>query len=183
MDHLDQVKSNLQSTKMKKISANDFFSDNIGNPIKTFETISQLICFLPKEFAYGDFTGAFPFKSSRGSKYLYILYSYNSNAILVEPLKTRQAVEIKKAWEKLYQQLTQHGHKMSNFLLDNVFSQDFKKSFNKYNIECQFVPPHIHRANAAERAIRTFKSHFFGELVLLRSTIPIWQWGLLVGPS
>ena len=49
---------------------------------------------------------------------------------------------------------------MSNFILDDEVSQDLKKSFKKYNVEYQFVPPHINRANAMESAIRTFKSPF-----------------------
>jgi hypothetical protein len=32
------------------------------------------------------------------------------------------------------------------------------------DIKYQLVPPHIHRRNAAERAIRTFKNHFIAGL-------------------
>ena len=92
---------------------------------------------------------------------------------MVKPLKIQQVAEIKNAWEKLYQQLTQHGHKMSNFMLDNEFLQDPKKSFKKYNIDYQFVPPHIHRANAAERAVHTFKSHFLAGLSSCNPLFPI----------
>ena len=129
--------------------------------------------FTPNEFAYGDLTGAFPFKSSRGNKYLYILYDYNSNAILVHPLKTRQAAKIKEAWETLYNRPCKHCHKISNFILDNEFSNDLKKSFNKYGVNYQFVLPHIHRANAAERAIRTFKAHFLAGLATCDPRFPI----------
>ena len=176
MGHLDQVRSNLQSTLLQKTIDTEFFPNNNNNYNKLFETILQLVCFSPKEFAYGDLAGAFPFKSSRGNKHLYILYNYDSNAIMVHPLKTIQAAEIKTAWETLYHRLTQHGHRMSNFILDNEFSQDLKKSLKKYNVDYQFVPPHIHRANAAERAICTFKSHFLAGLSSCDPQFPIGEW-------
>ena len=47
----------------------------------------KIIPFSAKEMSYEDLTGAFPYTSSRGYKYLYVLYNYDSNLILVEPLK------------------------------------------------------------------------------------------------
>ena len=42
---------------------------------------------------YSDQTGQFPHLSSRGSRYLFVLYNcnYDANAILVEPLKNKTA--------------------------------------------------------------------------------------------
>ena len=48
---------------------------------KTHERIFQIIPFSPTEFSYGDITGLFLFKSSRGKQNLHILYDYDSNAI------------------------------------------------------------------------------------------------------
>ena len=50
-------------------------------------------------------------------------------------------------------------------MVDNRFSRDLKKSFDKYKVDCQFVPQHKHRANAAERAICKFKLHFSAGLL------------------
>ena len=38
---------------------------------------------------YSDLTGHFPVQSSKGNKYLLIVYDYNSNAILAKPMKNR----------------------------------------------------------------------------------------------
>jgi hypothetical protein len=38
--------------------------------------------------SYSDQTGRFPIQSSRGYQYVFILYEYDSNAILSKPLKT-----------------------------------------------------------------------------------------------
>jgi hypothetical protein len=36
---------------------------------------------------YSDLTGRFPVTSSRGNKYLLVVYDYDSNAIIAEPRK------------------------------------------------------------------------------------------------
>jgi hypothetical protein len=36
-----------------------------------------------------NLTGRFPITSSQGHKYLYVLYDYDSNAILIEPIKSK----------------------------------------------------------------------------------------------
>ena len=110
--------------------------------------------------AYGDLTGAFPFTSTRRHKYVYLMYDYDANAILVHPLKTRQAAEITSAWTKLHACLTKHGHVVTHFILDNEILSNLKHAFAKNNITFQAVPLHTHRANAAERAIQTFKTIF-----------------------
>jgi hypothetical protein len=42
------------------------------------------------------------------------------------------------------------------------------------------VPPHCHRRNAAERAIRTFKEHFVGGLSSVDPTFPLQLWDRLL---
>jgi hypothetical protein len=42
------------------------------------------------------------------------------------------------------------------------------------------VPPHCHRCNAAERAIRTFKEHFFAGLSSVDPTFPLHLWDRLL---
>ena len=138
------------------------------------------MAFSPKELSYGDLTGSFPVTSSRGHKYLYVLYDFDSNAILVHPLKTRQAAEIANAWECLYARLTEYGHKVTNFILDNEFSNDLKQALKKNKIDFQLVPPNIHRRNAAERAIRTFKAHFLSGLATCDPNFPISEWDRLL---
>ena len=51
---------------------------------------------------------------------------------------------------------------------------------NKKEIQHQLVPPHNHRANSAERAIQTFKSHFKSILATVDPDFPIAQWDLLL---
>jgi hypothetical protein len=47
-------------------------------------------------------------------------------------------------------------------------------------VEYQLVPPHYHRRNAAERAIRTFKEHFLAGLSSVHPTFPLHLWDRLL---
>ena len=49
--------------------------------------------------SYIDLTGRFPHQSSRGNKYVFVAYKYNKNAILVEPMKNREADTIINVWK------------------------------------------------------------------------------------
>jgi hypothetical protein len=48
------------------------------------------------------------------------------------------------------------------------------------DIACQLVPPHCHRRNAAERAIRTFKEHFVAGLSSVDPSSPMHLWDRLL---
>ena len=48
----------------------------------------------PTGLGYTDPTGRFPYKSSRGAKYIYVAYIYDANAILITTMKDRTAPSI-----------------------------------------------------------------------------------------
>jgi hypothetical protein len=52
---------------------------------------------------YTDQTGRFPVVSSKGNKYIMILYDYDSNAILAQPIKDRTAPELLRAFQVMEQ--------------------------------------------------------------------------------
>ena len=47
----------------------------------------------------------------------------------------------------------------------------------------QLVPPHLHRRNAAERAIQTFKNHFISGMVSIHKYSPLHLWCRLLPQS
>jgi hypothetical protein len=55
-----------------------------------------------------------------------------------------------------------------------------KNFFTVNNIAYQLVPPHCHRSNAAERAIRTFKEHFLAGLSSFDPSFPMHLWDRLL---
>ena len=48
------------------------------------------------------------------------------------------------------------------------------------DVDYQLAPLHIHRANAAERAIRTFKNHFISGLCSADKDFPLHLWDKLL---
>jgi hypothetical protein len=109
--------------------------------------------FVPKRTAYHDLTGRFPHRSSHGNEYLLIVNDYDSNGILHCPLKNKTGAEIKRGWITIHERLARAGNQPEMYILDDEASADLKKGLKKYNLQYQLVPPHLHRRNAAERAI------------------------------
>jgi hypothetical protein len=56
----------------------------------------------------------------------------------------------------------------------------FEEFFTFNDIDYQLVPPHSHRRNAAERAIRTFKKHFVTGLSSVDPAFPLHLWDRLL---
>ena len=175
--HLDQHRKNLQSTRMTKPIDDNF---PIQESTRSYQVAATIIQHTNKDLAYFDLTGAFPYTSARGHKYVFILYDYDTNAILAQPLKTRGATEIKNAWIKQHQQLIQCGCAPATYIMDYEASAVIKQATLKHNIAYQLTPPHIHRINAAERAIRTFKNHFIAGIATVDPTFPINEWDRLI---
>ena len=66
-------------------------------------------------------------------------------------------------------------------ILDNECSKEFQATIqNKWKVQFQLVPPDMHRRNAAERAIRTFKAHFIVILAGVALDFPRHLWDLLL---
>ena len=109
-----------------------------------------------------------------------VVYAYDANAILAEPLKNRSASEIVRAWKLINSKLTEAGVKPIIYILDNEISQQFKNALKTEQITYQLVPPHIHRRNAAERAIQSFKNHFLAGLSACNPKFPLREWDRLI---
>ena len=110
---------------------------------------------------FSDQTGQFPTRSQRGNKYIMVMVEIDSNAILVEPLKSRKDPELTRAYRKLMMRLKQAGIVPKKHVLDNEVSEAMKEVIRtEYQMEMELVPPGCHRRNAAEVAIRNFKTHF-----------------------
>lgn len=184
LGHLDQSRQNQQSTKTltaKNVEdPDDIILQDIPNErshhvyaaIETYPT--------PRQLVYTDQTGPFPSISTQGNKLLLVLYEYDSNTILVEPLVSRNASEIKRAYEKLHKFLCQRGFRPKFQRLDNEASSLLKDYFRDNEIDFQLAPPGVHRRNAAERAIHTFKNHFVAGLCTTDPAFPIGLWDKLL---
>jgi hypothetical protein len=129
---------------------------------------------------YTDLRGRFPVRSSKGNWYIMICYSYDCNYDKAVPMKSRYASEWLKAYEHIHQELTSRGFKPKLQTLGNEVSAALKSFFTEKDVEYQLVPPHCHRCNAAERAIRTFKEHFVSGLASVDPDFQLYLWDRLL---
>jgi hypothetical protein len=129
---------------------------------------------------YNDQTGRFPVVSSKGNKYIMILYDYDSNAIMAQPIKDRTAPELLRAFQVMEQELAARGLKPKLMKLDNEASKLLKTYLHQQNITFQLAPLYSHRLNAAERAIRSFKEHLIAGLCSTDKSFPMHLWDRLL---
>ena len=76
---------------------------------------------------YTDQTGCFPIISSRGYKYIMIAYDYDSNNILVEPIKSRTSLHINDDYQTMRKLLCRKGLTPRTHVLDNECSEVLKE--------------------------------------------------------
>jgi hypothetical protein len=179
MGHLDAQRKNTRSTKPKpqpphEEELTDAFPPQ---PKKTTRTNA---CFLattdPTHIVYSDQTGRLPHPSSTGNNYLVVAYDYDSNSILLRPVKSRAAAHLTAAIADIHATLTRGGCQPQFHRLDNECAQELKEYFAQADVQYQLAPPHEHRSNAAERAIRTAKNHLAAGWWSMDPNFPMHLW-------
>jgi hypothetical protein len=148
------------------------------------QSIANIFCygaFADKHsgIVYHDLTGSFPFMSFDGSVCFFVLFHYESNAILATPIAGLDDMSIFKAYQAYFVQLEQKGFKPKLNVMDNQATKHIKKFLTENDCRLQIVEPHNHRVNAAERAIQTFKAAFIAALATTDSDFPLQLWDRL----
>jgi hypothetical protein len=174
--HLNQQRKNSRTTKVKDTKV-IITEPDLNHGIKTQFVYAATI---DAGQIYTDQTGIFPVVSSKGNKYIMILYDYDSNAILAQPIKDRTAPELLKAFQVMEQELVARGLRPKLMKLDNEASKLLKTYLHQQNITFQLVPPYSHRRNSAEREIRSFKDHLIAGLCSTDKSFPMHLWDRLL---
>jgi hypothetical protein len=139
--HLNQQRKNARTTKIKDAKL-IIMEPDIDHGIKTQFVYAATI---DAGQIYTDQTGRFPVVSSKGNTYIMILYDYDSNAILAQPIKDRTAPELLKAFQVMEQALVARGLKPKLMKLDNEASKLLKMYLHQQDIIFQVIPPYSHR--------------------------------------
>jgi hypothetical protein len=126
--------------------------------------------------AFMDLTGRFPVQSRSGHNYMLIIITDDHNYIHIEPMKNRSAPEYVRAFTTALAFFNQHGTTFSSLHMDNETSTEIETTCRTAGIRIQYVPPNVHRANRAERAIRTFKNHLIATLAGAHAAFPLSLW-------
>jgi hypothetical protein len=113
------------------------------------ESIANIFCFeafadIHSGIIYHDLTGSFPFMSFDGSVCFFVLYHYESNAILATPFAGLDDVSIFNACKKYFKDLTAKRFKPKLNVMDNQATKHIKKILAKNNCKLQVVKPHNH---------------------------------------
>ena len=102
---------------------------------------------------YTDITGAFPAVSLEGMHYYFIAYKYDTNTIISKPVTDLKDETILKAFEEVFNELTEKGYNRTSNVTNNQAARPIKAFLKTKKCKWQFVYPSKHRVNAAERAI------------------------------
>ena len=181
---MTQVRQGVRSTKQKttvhKQQHQEVVETEETEPPDNDLGNNLTVKVIHKSKLYTDYTGRFAVKSRTGNQYIMIAY-HSSNLLLVQSFATR----------KDKHRLTAHGAIMTRFnvkeldidlqVLDNETSKEYKDIMtNKWKIKYQLMPLDMHRRNAAERVIRTFKAHFISILSGVNKDFSSNLWDLVV---
>ena len=123
-----------------------------------------------------DQTGRFTVTSSCCSKYLMVLYNHSSNTTLAEPLTSRSKRKLIRANRVLQSYLSARSLTPQYQMLDNECPGGLKQFLRNSSVDFQLVHPHLHRTNAAERAIQTYKDHLVADLSSFDPNFPLHLW-------
>lgn len=191
--HLDQQRANLRSTQPAHdndteptprnniVPITESLASHLPHNPATVRTHNLYVdCQLVTGQIATDLPGRFLVPSSRGNSYLLIVYDYDSNYIHAEPLRSRSGPDILAGYKRSIDLLKSRGLTPRLQRLDNEASQALQQFLQDEGIDYQLAPPHVHRRNSAERAIRTFKNHFIAGLSGTDPDFPLHLWDRLL---
>ena len=113
-----------------------------------------------RKIVFSNQTGRISTRSQRGNKYIMVMVKIDSNAILVEPINSRNKHKLARAYRALMKRLQHAGIVPKKHILDNEILEATKTIIkDKYRMAMELVPPGCHRRNAGEVAIRNLKAH------------------------
>jgi hypothetical protein len=122
-----------------------------------------------------DQAGRFSIPSKTGN--IQLVYDHGSNYIPhAEPMKTKSRPEILAAYQHIHTLFCNAASLRPQLQhLGNECSAPLKQQcMASKHINCQLVvPPHVHRRNAAEQAIRNFKNHLIAGLCSTNKDFPL----------
>ena len=127
---MGQERKNLQSTKHVK-SEGEVEEDRYFYPdteiLKTRDICTTIIPFNLKRKVFSDITDAFPHKSIRVNLHVkMMIHDYDSNTIIFELIKIRQAETIRNALLNIHKFLKARGSDPKFYIMENECYSDLK---------------------------------------------------------
>jgi hypothetical protein len=175
---LDKIITNEENRIKIKGENSPYYQKPITKTHNVYFCVEDL-----SESIHTNQTGAFPFTSQRGNRYIMVAIHLNANYIFLEPMHNRSKEEMIQAYEKIISRMRMAGLGIKKHTLDNEASEAFKQCICQKQIEFDLVPPGNHKRNQAEQAIQTFKAHFIAILAGVDDKFPLSLWCHLLEPT
>ena len=112
-----------------------------------------------------------------------VLYKYDSNAILTEPLKNHTTQELVRSQIWLIQYLIDQGLKPSARRIENECPEAIQNFFRANSVDFHLCPPNNHHSNQSEKAIDIWKCHLLAGISGVNPNFPMHLWCRLLRQS
>ena len=109
--------------------------------------------------------------------YIVVCYVYKLNTVLLRTMKSCKTKDMLQAFESMYNELEEKGHKPTLHVLDNEYSRPVKKFLLKKDTDIQIVEAHNHAVLAAETAVKSAKYHTVAHLATIDPNCPTFNVG------
>ena len=128
------------------------------------------------KWAATDLTGRFPCASRKGNEYILVTVFHGYTCLTPQPNKS--ATSYVKSFKSIFKFFADSGHPITELISDNESSELAREFFRSCSPppKVQYVAPNNHRANFAERFIRTAKNHIISCLTTVHCTFPLDLW-------
>jgi hypothetical protein len=123
-----------------------------------------------------DIMGAFPVRSFKSRQYIFVVYVYDLNAIIVCVTPSCTDAAMVTAFNEVISTLKTGGYTPVLNVMDNECSVAVEAYIKSERIGIQLVSLHNHCVNAAEHEIATFKEHFIAALATVDAHYPLPLW-------
>jgi hypothetical protein len=170
--HMAQPRQHIRSTRPSPAPTRTPTQQPVMSTLELHE--------LPITQLFTDDTGRFHPRARSGNQYVMVALHSGSNAILIRPFASKHDTHRIPAYNDIYARLAAVGAAPDVHIMDNECSAALQRTIASNKCKLQLVPPHVHRRNAAERAIRTFKDHFLAILAGAAPNYPADRWDLLL---
>jgi hypothetical protein len=175
--HMKQTKQGVRSTKIVDEDA----MLGVKHHQPKHKDVYLMVFDPTKKSMFSNQTGKFPITSARGNKYINVTVELDGNYIDGEPLQSRSAKSLTKAYQAIFQRWKATGVICPNWhILDNEAPEELKQAICDNKCRVELTPMDQHRQNAAKRAIQMFKGHLISVLAGVVNGFSINQWDKLL---
>ena len=121
---------------------------------------------------FSDQTSTFPYRLSRGIRYVMVVLECDTNYIMVEGMRDRTAGEMTQAYKHITKQLNARGIWPWQHILDSKISTEMKECIGKNGSTYQLIHPMTIAAILPKRQSRSLKTTSFQFYVEQTHTSP-----------